>query len=43
MIFSLCACDKKDSSPATSTDITDEQLQQILDEIQRERAEQENN
>lgn len=40
MLMSLCACDKK-GTPATSTDITEEQLQQIIEEIERERAEQE--
>ena len=45
MIFSLCACDKKESNQATATDLTDEQLQELIDEIQKEeeaRAAQEN-
>lgn len=38
MVFSLCACDRK-GSRATSTDITEEQIQQILEELEREEQE----
>ena len=42
MLLSLCACDKKDSTPATSTDLTDEELQQLLAELDMEREKQDN-
>ena len=42
MLLSMCACDKKDSTPATSTDLTDEELQQLIDEIEREKENQDN-
>lgn len=43
MILSLCACDKKGSNRATSTDITPEQIQQIIEEIEREEQENQRN
>lgn len=42
MIFSLCACGRESKPAATQTDLTDEQLQQLIDEIEREREAQEN-
>lgn len=37
MIFSLCACGRESSKPAaTATDLTDEQLQELIDQIQKE-------
>lgn len=41
MIFSLCACGRESSKPAaTSTDLTDEQLRQLIEEIEREKEAQ---
>ena len=37
MIFSLCACGRDSSRPAsTETDLTQEQLQELIEQIQRE-------
>lgn len=41
MIISLCACGRESSKPAaTATDLTDEQLQALIEEIQREQEAQ---
>ena len=41
MIFSLCACGRESSKPeATATDLTDEQLQELIEQIQREKEAQ---
>jgi len=40
MILSLCACGREESSPATCTDLTEEQLQELIEEIQREQESQ---
>lgn len=40
MLVSLCACGRESKPEATATDLTDEMLQQIIEEIQREQEAQ---